>query len=146
MRTTSSYPHSLESLIEQFLKEKLGLSLLSILEVSVHHQHLIGGVDPLQPVGFVRFLKNRGISSPLTREHLSEFWISDYHEFLAQNVGDLMRQAAMESVRALWKWASQNYYIRESQEPGVFQFDKASPSFPISIQITDRPKHSRRRP
>jgi hypothetical protein len=102
------------------------------------------GIVPIQHLGFVRFLKNRGISRPKYGD-LSELWITEYHEFLLQNFGELIQQTAMESLRALWLWARENDYIRKTKEPGVFYHDKASPRFRISLKITDFPQPSRRR-
>jgi hypothetical protein len=141
---TPPYPHALESLIEQYLQEKMGSGLISVSESARLYSHLMEGVFPIHHWGFVRFLKNRGIPHPKYGD-LSELWISEYHEFLLQNFGELTQQAAMECLRALWLWARENDFIRKTKEPDVFYYDKASPRFRIQLKITELPAPTRHR-
>jgi hypothetical protein len=135
----------LESLIEQFLNEQMEFESLTAAEVAALHLHLIESSIPLQHLGFLRFLKSRGVSRPLAWEHLTEDSIAEYHEFLVQNFGELTRRAAMESLMLIWDWAGQNSYIRPAREPRVFQRNSVAPSFRISVKITDSPEPHRRR-
>jgi hypothetical protein len=127
---------SLEALIEQFLHEKTGSGLISVSESASLYTHLMEGIFPIHHLGYVRFLKNRGISCPKCSD-LSEPWITEYNEYLLQNFGELIQQTAMESLLVLWMWVRENNYIRKTKEPGVFQRDIVFPRFRISLKISE---------
>jgi hypothetical protein len=128
--------NSMESLIERYIREKLDTGVFSLSEAATHWLHLMGSPDPFQYLGFVRFLKGQGLERP-TYWEISEYWITEYNEFLFQHVGELNRQAALESLKQLWAWAAQHYPVRHAREPIVFYYDKARPSFRITVKIAE---------
>ena len=58
----------LTELIDQFLGERNQLGLMSIARVSSYRNELVGTTRPFDRIGFVRFLKDLGITRPSAAE------------------------------------------------------------------------------
>ena len=59
---------------------------------------LVDSSLPLVPIGYIRFLRTKGISKPLTSDFTDDS-IDGYYEFLFQNVGQLTALSALERVK-----------------------------------------------
>jgi len=126
----------LTELIDQFLSERNQLGLMSIARVSGYRNDLVGTSRAFDRIGFVRFLKDLGITSPSTAEFNSHY-LGRYWEYLTQHYGVIYSGRAMKTLRVFWKWCAANNYVYERRMPPDLKTSGVARPYKVAVKVTE---------
>lgn len=131
------YQESLESRITQFIDEGVETRRLSIKRAARLHYQLVGSSAPFIHVGYVWFLKARGVAEPKMSD-LCGFLIGRYWEFITQHHGTIASEKAMTALRAFWIWCSQSNYITPQRLPAdLSPHMRVAKPYRVKIKISE---------
>jgi len=126
----------LQGIMDRFMCERIECGAISSGRIAHYHIHLIGSSVPSTQIGFIRFLRSTGKTSP-TLNDFSSHEVGRYWEFLMQHCGGIQAAKSMKVLRIFWCWCERKGYVQDEM-PADCKYASIGVKHPFEIKVTFR--------
>ncbi len=128
----------LTELIDRFLYEYIEARNITLNRAARYHAYLVGvSYAPLLHIGYVRFLKSRGVDKPCI-DDFNAHNIGRYWEFLMHHHGCRQANLGMKALRQFWVWAYASDYISDEKMPADLRWDGFEDLYPVHVTVEEK--------